>query len=294
MTTRLRLLVTVLLVAAFVGGGSSAAWALWTASASTSTSVAVGRIAVTVGGTDALTTAFSSTTTTTTKPVTVTNTGTIAGTVSTTASVLAGGSTALARAVDVRAWQVASTGACTASTAVASGAVVGTWASLPSLTSKTSAGGSTVWCIRSTASTAAPAAARSDVALDVTLTNASWTANAVRGTFSLTTAAAAPALVCTDHGGNYVDVAWDAAGRSMDTWYGAFVHGVQIGDRQQSYFGRVTIAPSQIPSSVATSGTVTVDVFVLDSAGKPTTTDAGTGTITLFTQNNGPAVRCGS
>ncbi|GAA1493968.1 hypothetical protein [Curtobacterium herbarum] len=294
MTARLRLLLTVLLVAAFVGGGSSAAWALWTASASTTTSVAVGRIAVTLGGTDALTTAFSSTTTTATTPVTVTNTGTIAGTASTTVSVLAGGSTALARAVDVRAWPVGSTGACTASTAVASGAVVGTWASLPSLTSKLSAGGSTVWCIRSTPGTAAPAASRVDVALDATLTNASWTTGAVRGTFSLTTAAAAPALVCTDHSGNYVDVAWDAAGRSMDTWYGAFVRGVQIGDRQQSYFGRVTIAPNQIPASVATSGTVTVDVFVLDSAGNRTTTNAGTGTITLFTQNNGPAVRCGS
>lgn len=291
MTARLRVLLAVVLVAVFVGAGSSAAWAVWTASGTTTAGVTVGRLTATLAGTDALSTAFTPTVTSSTKPLTFTNTGTVAGTVGTAVAVAPGSSSTLAAAVGVQAWPVASTRACTTSTAVGSGAVSGTWAALPSLSSRLAPGGSAVWCVRSTPSTSAPAASRSDVTLDLTLTAGTWTTG-VRGAFSLTTPA--PALVCTDHGGNYVEVAWDAAGRPMDTWYGAFVKGVQVGDRQQMYFGRITLAPSQIPASVATSGTITVDVLVLDSAGRPTTTVAGSGPLTLFTQNNGAAVRCGA
>ena len=298
MNRRLRLLVAVLLTALFVGGTSSAAWALWSASGTTAASTTVGTVAASISGTSALTTAFSSSVTSTTKPITLTDSGTLAGTATTTVSVVSGSSTALAKAVTVVAWPVASTAGCTTSTAVGTGSVTGTWASLPSMSAKLAAGTSAVWCTRSTLQSSAPAGSTAKVNVNLTVTSGTWTSGVVAGGFTLTTPAAVvdttPSLVCTDHGGWYVEIRWDAANRPMDTWYGAFVHGVQIGDRQQSYFGRVTIAPSQIPSSVATSGTVTVDVFVLDSAGNPTTTDAGTGTITLFTQNNGPAVRCGS
>jgi hypothetical protein len=291
-TARLRLLLGIVLVAVFVGAGSSAAWALWTASGTTSASITVGRVAATLSGADAMTTSFSSTVTSATKPLTFTNTGTVTATTSTAVAVASGSSGALAQTVDVRAWPVASTGACTTSTAVGTGAVSGTWASLPSMSSQLKAGGSAVWCVRSAPRTSAPTAARSDITLDLTVSAGSWTSSAVRGAFSLTSPA--PALVCTDHDGNWVEVAWDAAGRPMDTWYAAFVKGVQVGDRQQMYFGRVTLSPAQIPASVATSGTVTVDVHVLDSAGNPTSTVAGSGPVTLFTQNNGPALRCGA
>jgi hypothetical protein len=291
-TARLRLLLGIVLVAAFVGGGSSAAWALWTASGTTSSSITVGRVAATLSGADALTTSFSSTVTTSTKPLTFTNTGTVAATTSTVVSVASGSSSALAQTVDVRAWPVASTASCITSTAVGTGAVSGTWASLPSMSSQLKAGGSAVWCVRSTPRTSAPTAARSDVTLDLTVSAGTWTSSAVRGAFSITTPA--PALVCTDHSGYYVEVAWDGAGRPMDTWYASFVKGVQVGDRQQMYFGRITLAPSQIPASVATSGTITVDVHVLDAAGAPTAAVAGSGPLTLFTQNDGPALRCGA
>ncbi|TCL87106.1 hypothetical protein EDF31_103438 [Curtobacterium sp. PhB142] len=298
MNRRLRLVVAVLLTAVFVGGGSSAAWALWSASGTTASSVAIGKVSASITGTSALTTTFSSTVTSVTKPITLTDSGTIAGTATTTVSVVSGSSTALAQAVTVVAWPVASTAACTTNTAVGSGSVTGTWASLPSMTSKLAAGASAIWCTRSTLKSSAPASATATVNVNLTVASGSWTSGVVQGGFTLTTPATAadtgPALVCTDHDGWYVEVRWDAANRPKDTWYGAFVGTTAVGQKAQDYSAFITIAPNDIPASAGTSGTLPVTVKVLDSAGNPTSTVAGSGPVTLFTQNNGAAIRCGA
>ena len=291
MSRRLRLLLAALLTVAFVAGGSSAAWALWTASGTTAASVTIGRTGAALTGTNAMTTTFSSTVTSVTKPVTLTDSGSLAGTATTAVSVASGSSTALAQAVGVVAWPVASAAACTGSSVVDSGSVSGTWAALPSLTSKLAAGASAVWCTRSTPTSSAPASATTTVNLTLTVTSGTWTSGAVQGGFSLTTTATAPALTCTDHSGTYVELAWPTSSRPKDTWYGAFVGSTMVGQKEQDYYGRFTLAPDQVP---ATSGAVTVTVKILDSAGNPTSTVVGTGTITLFTQNNGKAVRCGA
>jgi hypothetical protein len=295
MSRRVRAALAALLAVGFVVGGSSAAWALWTATGSAASRVTIGNTAASQTGATAMTTTFSSSVTSTTKPVTLTNSGTLAGTATTTVTVGAGSSTELAQAVNVVAWPVASASACTASTAVGTGSVSGTWASLPSLTSKLAAGASAVWCTRSTPTSSAPASATANLTINLTVTAGTWTSAVVTGAFSLTTPA--PALVCTDHGGNYVEVAWPTSSRPQDTWYGAFAGpdaSTPVAPKQQDYYGRFTIAPDQIPASVATSGPVTITVKILDSAGNPTSTVVGTGQITLFTQNNGKAVRCGA
>lgn len=297
MTRRLRLLLAALLAVVFVVGGSSAAWALWSATGTASSSVTIGKVSAAISGTSDMTTTFSSTVTSVTKPVTLTNSGSIAGTTSTGVSVVAGSSTALARAISVVAWPVASTKACSASTAVGTGSVTGTWASLPSMSSKLAAGTAAVWCVRSTPTSAAPASTTTNVNIALTLTSGTWASTAVQGGFSMNTSAAtsaSPALTCTDHSGNYVDVRWPASSRPTDTYYAAFVKDTQIGQKAQDYSGFITVSPSDVPSSVATSGTQTVVVKVLDSAGKPTSTVAGSGSVTLFTQNDGPAIRCGA
>ncbi|MBT2503582.1 hypothetical protein [Curtobacterium sp. ISL-83] len=293
MTRRLRVLLAVLLTVVFVGAGSSAAWALWSTTGTVASSVSVGTVSASIGNTTAATTTFSSSVPTVTAPLTLSNPGTLGGTTSTSVAVT-GGSSALAAAITVVAWPVASATACTTTTTTGAGAVSGTWASLPSLRSTLSPGAAAVWCVRSTPTSSAPASSTTTITLSLAVTTGSWTSTTVRSTFSMATAAAAPAATCTDHSGNYVDIAWPTSSRPADTWYAAYVNGTMVGDRQQSYYGRVTLAPSQIPATVASSGTITVVVKVLDSAGNPTSTVAGTTPVTLFTQNNGPAIRCGA
>jgi hypothetical protein len=135
------------------------------------------------------------------------------------------------------------------------------------------------------------------VNVNLTVTSGTWTSGVIAGAFTLTTpaaVAATPSLVCTDHGGWYVEVRWDAADRPMDTWYAAYVGTTPVGQKAQDYSAFITISPADVPTSVGTSGTLTVTVKVLDSAGNPTTTVAGAGKVTLFTQSNGAAIRCGA
>ena len=297
MNRRVRVLVTLLLTAVLVVGGSSAAWALWTTSAGATSSTTIGKLAATISGTDQMTVTFSDSVRSMTKPVTLTNTGNLAGTTSTSVAPQSDKPAALAGAVDVVAWPVGSTAACTDGAAVGSGSVTGTWASLPSMTSTLAAGASAVWCTRSTPQASAPASSTSNVVISLTTTWGSWRSAVVQGGFYLNTAAATtatPALTCTDHSGNYVDVRWPDSSRAADTWYAAYVDDTMVGQRAQAYSGTIPIAPQDIPSSVATTGTKTVVVKVLDGDGNPTSTVAGSGPVTLFTQNDGPAIRCGA
>lgn len=190
MTARLRVLLAVVLAALLVGGGSTAAWALWTATGSASSSITVGKLSAAINGADKMTTTFSSTTQSVTYPITLTNAGNIAGTTATTVAVTDDSSTALAQAVQVTAWPVSGTDACTTTTAVGAGSVSGTWASLPSLSSSLAAGAAAVWCVRSTITSSAPPSATANVHIMLTTANRGWTSDVVWGGFYLNSSAA--------------------------------------------------------------------------------------------------------
>lgn len=187
---RLRLLAFAAVVAALVVGAPSVAWALWTATGSNSSSTTMGKPAGSISGTDDMTVTFSSTVRSVTKPITLTNTGNLAGTTTTSVAVVDGSSTALAAAVDVVAWPVVGAGTCTDTAAVGSGALSGTWASLPSLTSSLDLGASAVWCARSTIRADAPPSATANVRVSLTVQRAGWTSDAVTGGFYLNSPAA--------------------------------------------------------------------------------------------------------
>lgn len=190
MTARLRLLLAALLVALFVAGGSTAAWALWTASGSATSSITIGKLAAAISGAEQMTTTFSATNQTVTYPLTLTNSSNITGTTATTVQVTSDSSSALAQAVQVTAWPVSGTAACTTSTAVGAGSVSGTWASLPSLTTTLAPGAASVWCVRSTITASAPPSATANVHIVLTTTNGSWTSGVVWGGFYLNSSAA--------------------------------------------------------------------------------------------------------
>lgn len=295
MSAGVRSLLAVLLVAVFVGGGSSVAWALWTTTGTAASSATNGKLAAAISGTTAITTTFTAGAPTVTRPVTLTNAGNIPGTTATTA-VVAGGSTALARAVDVAAWPVPTTADCTESAAVGPGGVSGTWAALPSLTSALAPRTAAVWCIRSTLAAGAPTSATANMHLALTTTNASWVSSTVWGGFYLNSGQDLPSLTCTDptQGSNYVELTWDQGDRAVGTVYAAFVGDEQVGDHQTGDYPHITLAPEQVTPSARGAATVTVVVRALDAAGQPTADVVGSGPVTLFTLDTGPKIRCGA
>lgn len=287
-----RIALVAVLVSLFVGASSTAAFALWSASGTTGSSITVGKVATSLNGASALATTFSSSSTTATAPVTFANTGTVAATYSSVASVTSG-SAALAKAITVVAWPVSAASACTSTGSVGAGSVTGTWASLPSFSGSLAPSASAVWCLRSTASPAAPAQTTVTPSLALTVTAGTWTATSA-ATFTLTTASSTPAFTCTDYDGNWhLLVTWDASTRPLATYYGVFINGTMIGPSQQGYNGKSDLSASQVSTSTAPDGVARVNVTVLDSAMNPTTTIAATGTVTLFAQQGTRAVKCG-
>ncbi|PZE85225.1 hypothetical protein [Curtobacterium sp. MCBD17_032] len=296
MTGRLRGLLVLVLVGVLVGSTSSAAWALWTATGSTRSSVTNGKVSAAISGTEAITTTYSTTSRSVTRPVTLENAGNIPGTTA-TRTVVAGGSTPLAQAVDVAAWPVAAPADCTADAPVGPGAVRGTWAALPSLRSPLPAGASAVWCVRSVVTASAPTNATTDVHVVLTTSNATWVSDTVWGGFYLNTGTDLPTFTCADEASdhNYVELRWAQGGRPEDTRYAAFVGDRQVGDAQPGRYGRITLAPEQVTPSAGGATTVVVDIRPLDADGRPTTDVAGSGPVTLFTKPDaGPAIRCGA
>jgi hypothetical protein len=294
-TARLRILLAVALVAVLVGGGSSVAWALWTTTGTAASSVTNGKLAAAISGTTAITTTFTVGAPSITRPVTLTNAGNIPGT-TTTSAVVADGSTALAQAVDVVAWPVPTTDDCTDGAGADGGAVRGTWASLPSLTSSLAPRAAVVWCIRSTLAAGAPASATTNMHLVLTTTNASWVSSTVWGGFYLNSGDDLSTPTCTDpsQASNYVQLTWDPGTRSSDTVYAAFVGDQQVGDRQPGQYPHITLAPEQVTPSAQGAATVQVAVRALDAGGQPTDDVVGRTPVTLFTQDTGPKIRCGA
>ncbi|OII39524.1 hypothetical protein BIU98_10620 [Curtobacterium sp. MMLR14_010] len=297
MSRRVRVLLAAMLSLALVVGGSSAAWALWSASAKATSSTTIGKLAAGIKGAEDLTTTFSSTVTSLTKPLTLMNSENLRGTTTTSVRVTSDSSSALAQAIDVVAWPVPTTADCTDGATVGSGSISGTWASLPSMTTTLAAHSEVVWCTRSTPRASAPASATANVIVTLTTSWGPWVSAPFSGGFYLNTSAATaatPALTCTDHDDNYVDLTWPASSRPPDTWYAAYVGDTRVGQPSQEYSAAaIQLAPSDFPASVPT-GTATVVVKVIDSSGAPTTTVAGSGPVTRFTKNDGAAIRCGA
>ncbi|PZF58165.1 hypothetical protein DEJ23_04500 [Curtobacterium sp. MCSS17_008] len=295
MTAPVRVIAVLLATLVTIAVGSTTAWALWTTTGAATSSAVIGKTAAALGGTNALTTTFSAEMPSTTIPVTLRNAGTLAGTTSTAVSVVNGSSSALAQAVAVDAWPVADPVSCSTDAAVGAGAVDGTWASLPSMTSRLAAGASAVWCVRSTVTDAAPAVATAHVRLQLTVAVGSWTSTTATSSFSLNTGTADPTLTCTTEGtdDNYVLLSWDDPYRDGDTLYRAYIGDVGVGESQTGSWHQIDLAPEQLPTS--TDGPLTVTVRALDAGGEPTATVAGTGTITRYTKSTGsPALRCGA
>jgi hypothetical protein len=293
MRFRIKLVTIIALVAVFLGAGSTAAWALYSATSTTASAVTIGKISATISGTSAITSTFSSTLTTITTPVTFANTGSVAGVTSTTVSVVSGSSTALAQAITVVAWPIATSAACTTSATVGTKSVTGTWASLPSMASSLAAGASAIWCIRSTPTSSAPASTTTNVNINLTMTTGSWTTGVIQGGFYLNTSATTPAFTCQDNSGNYVNLSWTVSNLPLATYYGAFINGTMVGDKEQGYSGVIPLSSSVISKATAPDGSTTVNIMVLDSSYKPTTTVAATGKVTLFVQNSTRAIKCG-
>jgi len=142
---------TVILVSAFLGSGlgagAGAARAGWTAPERPATaSVTAGTLGVTLSGFAALRTVYSSAALAATAPVTVRNTGSVP--VPYTLTLASPAVTALATAVSVRAWPVATAAACTPA-AAAAGTPGLTWVTVGPLTGVLAPGASTVYCMRS-------------------------------------------------------------------------------------------------------------------------------------------------
>lgn len=291
---RVRVVLSLTLAVALVVGGASAAWALYEASAPAAFTAAIGRLTVSIDVPSSSST-LSTTATSVTAPITITNTGSLAGTATTAVTLDPGGPATVAQSVSVVAWPVTSSVGCTDASAVGSGAVTGTWASLPSLTSDLPAGRSATWCTRGTPDGSAPPSSSADVRIVVTLASGSWTATDHGGfTLSTATTSPVPALTCEDQDGNVVYLSWDAGSRPSDTSYGAFIGQTRVGVLAGNGYNRLPLSPAEAQSAVAADTTALVDILVVDASGTPTADRVASGTITLFTQHDGPAIRCGA
>ena len=190
--------------AALPGGGSLALWN--GAAASNGGTVTGGTVSLTetMGPTLAFT--FRSGQTTTTGGVVVTNTGTVTSSLSSVVTLGSGSSSALARAIGITVWPVASVASCTAAATAPSGAYTSTWASAAGipLTGTIAPGATSAYCIRSAMNVASASgiADGSAVALTITsvVTAGTWTSSAsVSSTQSFTDdiAPATPTLSLT-------------------------------------------------------------------------------------------------
>ncbi|WP_043676266.1 hypothetical protein [Clavibacter michiganensis] len=288
---------TALLVGAtvlLVGAGGTAGHALWASTVTTSTPVRAASVAVTSTGFDQLGGAVSAQSPSRTATVVVTNTGTVtspwSARVSTTTSTTADAD--LARATRVVAWSTTAS-SCSASTAVGSGSVSGTWAAPPALSGTLGAGARATWCIRTTA-TSFPTSTAAGVTgtLAVSLGSGTWTG---RATTAATQTAAAPAVTggfaCTPQDGNwYVVIGWDTSVSSLESNYNVMVNGTRIAT-SQGYYGKASISGSEVPASLAPDGTVRVTVDLLDSQNH-VIRQVASGTVVAFVQSGARSFRC--
>lgn len=141
-----RRLVTLGVTVALVAGSAGAAFGYWVSTATATATATTASVAVSQTGFDGTGATYRGDVLTSTGSFTVTNTGQTAGTASLAIAATSGA--AMAAAMPISVWQVASAASCTAATTVPGGATTGTWASWQASGVALAPGVSTVFCVR--------------------------------------------------------------------------------------------------------------------------------------------------
>jgi predicted ribosomally synthesized peptide with SipW-like signal peptide len=169
MTIRFRLAAILAICGFLVFASTGVSYALWTARATATSTIAAGNIDVSQTGFESLQYTFAPNSRVRGGELTIHNTGTLGA--SYTAVFTVADSTSFAAAVTVQAWVKPDGGSC----AIARASITGTWASMPPLTGTLDAGTSTIYCLSTSVS--APTAAHAGSvtpAVTVTSTLGGW------------------------------------------------------------------------------------------------------------------------
>jgi predicted ribosomally synthesized peptide with SipW-like signal peptide len=173
MTARLRVAAILAICAFLVFAGTGVSYALWTARATATATIATGNIDVSLSGFNSLQYTFAPSSRAHVGEFTIHNTGTFGA--SYTAAFTVADPTSFAADVTVQAWVKPDAGSC----ATAAASTTGTWASMPPLTGTLDAGTSTTYCLSTSVSGPTAAHAGSVTpAVTVTSTLDGWNATA--------------------------------------------------------------------------------------------------------------------
>ena len=245
-----------------------AAVALWTTSASVSTRAATGAVALSTTDPTSLQRDYTASVPAITGTWSLTNTGSVDADYSTTGSLASGSSADLAASVSVVAWPVprgSTAGAsCTASAAVGSGSVSGTWSAPPRLTGSLAAGASAAWCIRSSTSTTSPLGRVTPV-LRATLATGSWSASPQQRSFvQNNTVAPRKTATCSTTDIYYARLHFDPSDRPLETTYGSFVGSTRVGTATETgHYPEFGFTRETLPKDPYGDGPITVDIRVV-------------------------------
>jgi hypothetical protein len=289
----------VALVVVLVGTGTSAGWALWTATADAPSRTILGKVDLGLESSSPRAADFTAPGQSVTTAITVFNGSTVpvdyelSARVGTTGAV----SAELAARIDLRVWPAA-TASCTS--AVPDGALTGTWAAAPVAAGSAPASTRVTWCWRATATSSAPDEATVNPRFEVVGGSHGWTDSWFIEDFYQNTryAAAVPAaraLSCstvdTGEGTSYAVVSWDAP-LDAEQW-GLFVAGRRVGVTVsgQAQPKEHVVTRDMAPESLVPDGPVVVDVRSV--AGAEPGPVAWTGTVVVGPNAAGQRqVRC--
>ncbi|GAB2974189.1 hypothetical protein [Frigoribacterium salinisoli] len=228
-----RVATVVALVVAVTGAGTGTGWALWSATATQRVQVTLGKTSTSLTGATPRVTTFTDRGAALTTSFVARNTGTVPADWTLSTSLPSGSSEQsrqLAAAIDVRMW--AKTG--TTCDVAPTGALVGTWAAAPTPTGRLGAGSTAEWCVRTVATSAAPAAARVNPILSLSVTSGgSWTAlSEIRDLYQHSpTSWPVPVVTatCIANDVYYARLRFDPSPRPRDTWYAPYVGDRRVG-----------------------------------------------------------------
>jgi len=278
---------TVALSTFLVLAGTGMASAVWTAASSGLTStVTAGSLTVTQSSSPTLDATYSAANLSDTSPVTITNTGSVPAT-SYTAQVIAANGNNLANATTVTGWIVATTSACTPASGVPVGSPAVSLTAGLSFTSSLAAGGSAIFCIRTSISSsysAAPGAAASNPLTKLSYSAGSWSGSSVasaRQTWTDTVAPSTPTAVSATATSTSATVSWTASSDNVAVaTYDIYSGGTLIGSVTSP---TVTFTNTDLVRNTAYSYTV----VARDAARNSSAASAAASVTTTTVDNNG-------
>ena len=263
-----RVALVVALVVAVTGTGAGAGWALWSATASQRVQVTLGKTATSLTGVTPRSTTFADRGAAIVTSFVARNTGTVPADW-TLATSLPSASPELSRqfaaAIDVRMWAKTGTSCDVAPT----GALAGTWAAPPTPTGRLGAGASVEWCVRTVATSAAPADARVNPILSLSVTSGgSWTAvSEIRDFYQLSpTSWPIPVVTatCRPQGEYYATLSFDPSLRPAETSYAPYVGERRIGTQlQHSSYPEFAFTRDDLPADPFGDAPITIDIRVM-------------------------------